>query len=82
MIEYRTKAGLTSYKPELGLDVGLSDLEDGLGWCLGCGNSQEGVEPDARGYECDECGAHRVYGLAELALMGLIGGGYREGLED
>jgi hypothetical protein len=31
-----------------------------------------GVEPDARGYECECCGKHRVYGLEEALLMGVI----------
>ena len=29
-----------------------------------------GVEPDARSYECEGCGAAEVYGLEELMLMG------------
>ena len=33
---------------------------DNPGFCLACGEEQEGCEPDARGYECESCGAHRV----------------------
>ena len=44
--------------------------EAGDGFCLACGNEQR-AEPDARRYQCDACGAHKVYGAQELALMGL-----------
>ena len=47
-----------------------SDNNDGF--CTHCGAEQYGVEPDAKGYECDECGRCKVYGLDELLLMGLI----------
>jgi len=42
---------------------------DNPGFCCGCGCEVEGVEPDARRYECEECGEKRVYGAEELALM-------------
>ncbi len=41
---------------------------DNPGFCTACGADAEGVEPDARGYECEECGAHAVYGAEELLL--------------
>ena len=40
-----------------------------LGFCIACGAEADGVEPDAREYECDECGEHKVYGAEELAIM-------------
>ncbi len=43
---------------------------DNPGFCLSCGNEAEGVEPDARKYECEACGAKRVYGADEVLLMG------------
>ena len=46
--------------------------EDSAGFCLACGDQADGVEPDARKYECVNCGERRVYGLEELALMGRI----------
>jgi len=53
--------------------VSLDELEDGtMGVCVACGEMAYGVEPDARGYECDCCGKHRVYGLEEALLMGVI----------
>lgn len=40
------------------------------GFCAACGHEQDGCEPDARGYECEECGENQVYGAQELLLMG------------
>lgn len=42
---------------------------DNPGFCLACGNEQEGCEPDAREYECEACGEAKVYGAAELVQM-------------
>lgn len=38
------------------------------GFCLICGNEAGGVEPDARKYECEACGAREVYGCEELLM--------------
>lgn len=43
---------------------------DNPGFCLACGNEQEGCEPDARKYECEDCGAFQVYGAEEVLMMG------------
>lgn len=72
MVEYRTKTGLTQFKPTLGVDIDEADFDDGIGWCLACGVTQDGVEPDATRYACVDCDKPKVYGLAELALMGLV----------
>jgi hypothetical protein len=45
---------------------------DSVGFCLGCGHQNEGLEPDARGCECENCGRLRVYGAEELLLMGWV----------
>ena len=45
------------------------EADDSLGFCLACGEEASGVEPDARRYECEACGAARVYGAEELLLM-------------
>ena len=48
-------------------------ISDGChGLCIACGNEVEGVEPDARRYPCDECKRPKVFGLEELAIMGLV----------
>jgi predicted RNA-binding Zn-ribbon protein involved in translation (DUF1610 family) len=39
------------------------------GFCLACGAQADSVEPDAAGYQCDECGKNEVYGAEELLLM-------------
>ncbi len=45
---------------------------DNPGFCIACGEDAEGCEPDARNYECEHCGAHRVFGAEELLM--LVGG--------
>lgn len=42
---------------------------DNPGFCTACGADADGVEPDARRYECQACGAHAVYGASELLIM-------------
>jgi len=42
---------------------------DNPGFCLSCGAEVEGVEPDARRYECECCGERQVYGAEELMIM-------------
>lgn len=48
----------------------LTSLEN-PGICLACGNQQEGCEPDARQYTCEQCGAPQVYGAEEILVMGV-----------
>lgn len=44
--------------------------DDNTGFCTECGEQAFGVEPDAREYDCDSCGAHgTVYGAEELLIM-------------
>lgn len=43
------------------------------GFCTKCGEVAWGsTEPDARGYECESCGANKVYGMLELLVGGQI----------
>ena len=39
---------------------------DNPGFCIACGEEQEGCEPDARNYECESCGEHKVFAPEEL----------------
>ena len=39
-----------------------------LGLCTTCGEEQEGCEPDAHHYECENCGARQVFGAEELLI--------------
>ena len=41
---------------------------DDPGFCLACGTEVNGVEPDAREYECDACGELQVFGCEEILL--------------
>jgi hypothetical protein len=41
---------------------------DNPGFCVKCGADAEGVEPDARKYECESCGEPGVYGAEELLM--------------
>ena len=43
------------------------------GICLACGTTRDyGCEPDAEGYECDECGEMQVAGVEQALLLGRI----------
>ena len=55
-------------------EVDLMDCMTGIGnWgiCLGCGELNDGCEPDMRNGECEVCEASKVYGLEEAVLMGI-----------
>lgn len=47
-------------------------MEDYIGFCTACGAAKDCCEPDAREYECDDCGQFKVYGAEELLIMGLV----------
>lgn len=50
----------------------VSEL-DTTGFCVACGETQYGVEPDGREYECETCGdPTSVYGIEELIIMDLV----------
>ena len=40
-----------------------------MGFCADCGAEAYQVEPDARDYECEECGGSRVYGAEEYLFV-------------
>lgn len=68
-LPYTTRSGVTQYKPV----VNTAEAHEGtIGFCLACGSEVSGVEPDARKYTCEDCQASKVYGLEELAIMGLL----------
>ena len=46
--------------------MAAAEADDNIGLCVACGNEQYGCEPDARKYECEECGKLAVYGAEEL----------------
>jgi hypothetical protein len=55
-------------------DEYLEHREEFDGYCLSCQDFTAfgGVEPDARGDECPDCGERRVYGAEEALMMGVI----------
>lgn len=42
--------------------------DNSTGICLACGADADGVEPDARKYECEVCGQATVYGCEEIVV--------------
>jgi hypothetical protein len=42
--------------------------DEHAGLCLSCHAIEYGVEPDARCYECSDCGEFRVFGLEEVVM--------------
>jgi len=54
----------------------LEQIQDAIeinsGFCTECGAERDGCEPDARNYECPECGKRKVFGAEELLLMGMV----------
>ena len=49
--------------------VEFASEDRNAGFCMKCGEQADGVEPDARGYECESCGSPSVYGAEELLIM-------------
>jgi hypothetical protein len=68
--QYKAKCGAVQWKPSLRWADKSNDRNEGF--CLACGQVAYQVESDARKYECECCGAAKVYGGEELALMGLV----------
>ena len=66
--KYVNCVGLTQYKPSIEFVMSMPDNE---GFCVACGETQDGVEPDGRKYTCEHCGQPKVYGRDEIVLMGL-----------
>ena len=56
---------------KLDMDRVMEAVQDDemVGFCIACGEeSDSGVEPDARKYECSFCGKKEVYGATEILL--------------
>lgn len=68
--QYKAKNGATQWKPSVEYVMALGHND--YGFCLACGTDVPNIEPDMRKATCPECGAHKVYGGEELALMGLV----------
>jgi hypothetical protein len=57
-------------RPTLEQIMAAVEADDCLGFCVACGEMAYGVEPDACEYECESCGASKVYGAEELLISG------------
>lgn len=57
--KYVNAVGLTQYKPSIEFVMAMSDNE---GFCVACGKTQLGVEPDGWRVPCQSCDKHKVYG--------------------
>lgn len=66
--QYRAKNGAVQYRPSMEQAMAA----DNEGFCLACGQTEHGVEPDARKYKCNSCGAYKLYGFEELVLRGIV----------
>ncbi len=42
--------------------------DERLGFCTACGHSQDGCEPDAENYQCEECGERKVCGAEHILI--------------
>lgn len=45
--------------------------DNNLGFCTECGAEAFDCEPDAQNYECENCGANKVFG-AEYLLLRMV----------
>lgn len=52
----------------------MTHTEQYSGYCSSCDaiTADSGVEPDAEGYKCEECGENTVCGVEQAVLKGLI----------
>lgn len=71
MKQYRAKNGKLQWKPAFSRLQEVSEFGEFTGFCLACGNEQDGCEQDIRHGICESCSAAKVYGAEELILMGL-----------
>lgn len=72
-LKVKTKSGQDVFKFQMSEDEYRSLDYEHAGLCVGCGEETNGgVEPDARRYDCESCGVRKVYGIQELVLMGFI----------
>lgn len=63
----RIHPSITAERVVEAVEAQMTSLEN-PGFCVKCGEDAEGVEPDARKYECECCGEPGVYGAEELLL--------------
>lgn len=75
MKQYLAKNGKQQFKPSWAELTRAIEDDDNTGFCLACGASQGGCEPDMRKGQCESCDAQKVYGAQELLVMNLYHSG-------
>jgi hypothetical protein len=64
---------MTTIKPIHITEIEYADLSENYGgFCVACSAEAYGVEPDARRYRCESCGANAVFGAEELLIRGVL----------
>jgi DNA-directed RNA polymerase subunit RPC12/RpoP len=58
-------------RPTLDEVMEACEADDNIGFCIECGEEAYGIEPDARKYKCESCGALAVFGAEEILIAGL-----------
>lgn len=59
----------------------LSKIEGYEGFCVRCKEwTSDGVEPDAEGYECPDCGEPAVMGAENALISGYVTGPMEDAL--
>ena len=69
--QYRAKNGRLQFKPSDALLIEITEGDNSTGFCLACGETVDGVEPDAARYTCPHCDAAKVFGAEDLLVRGL-----------
>ncbi len=54
-------------------DEYMAAVNDDMGWCVDCQEfTRDMCEPDAREYDCPDCGGSTVYGAEEALVQDMI----------
>lgn len=69
--QYRAKSGHIQLMPSDALLTEIIEGDNTAGFCLSCGETVEGVEPDAERDDCPHCRASKVFGAENLMIRGL-----------
>jgi len=68
MAQYKLHKSITERRVTRAVLRSQTSLDD-PGFCLACGKSAHGVEPDARRYVCESCGMKAVFGAEEVMML-------------
>jgi hypothetical protein len=58
--------------------IAAVEAENGIGFCIKCGNEQTGCEPLSRNMKCVVCGRSWVFGADEAFMVFLLDEGREE----